>query len=214
VSPGGLRMVRRRLGALALIGSAGLAAVGCGSSSQTSAGTTSAGTGKGLQGLVLRPANPAPPLTLRDYTGRPVSLARLRHHAVFVTFVYTHCPDVCPLIVASLAAAQRQLGAGARSVRVLAVTVDPRRDTPAAIRTFLSARDAVGRMSYLLGSRARLMQVWKAWDVGVTSDGRQITTGHSALIYGVTAGGRLAVVYPSNVTPAQLVHDAPLLASE
>jgi cytochrome oxidase Cu insertion factor (SCO1/SenC/PrrC family) len=58
------------------------------------------------------------------------------------------------------------------------------------------------------------LRVWKAWDVAVTSDGRQLTTGHSALVYGVTAGGRLAVVYPSNVTPAQIAHDAPLLAHE
>jgi protein SCO1/2 len=206
--------LRRRVGALALVGLACLAGAGCGSSGQTSSSATPASTGKGLEGLILRPAKAAPPLALRDYTGRPVSLARLRHQAVFVTFVYTHCPDVCPLIVASLAAAQRQLGARARSVRVLAVTVDPRRDTPAAIRTFLSARDALGRMSYLLGSRAQLLRVWKAWDVAVTSDGRQLTTGHSALVYGVTAGGRLAVVYPSNVTPAQIAHDAPLLASE
>jgi protein SCO1/2 len=205
---------RRRGGALALVGLACLAAAGCGSSGQTSSSATAASTGKGLEGLILRPAKPAPALALRDYTGRPVSLARLRHQAVFVTFVYTHCPAVCPLIVASLATAQRQLGARARSVRMLAVTVDPRRDTPAAIRTFLDARDALGRMSYLLGSRAALLRVWKAWDVAVTSDGRQLTTGHSALVYGVTAGGRLAVVYPSNVTPAQIAHDAPLLAHE
>ena len=53
---------------------------------------------------------------------------------MFVTFVYTHCPDVCPLIVSNLASAERSLGAAARDVRILAVTVDPGRDTPTAIR--------------------------------------------------------------------------------
>lgn len=186
---------------------------GCGSSAQSTGGGAGTVSGMHLQGLILRPAKPAPPLTLRDYTGRPVSLARLRHRAVFVTFVYTHCPDVCPLIVASLASAQRQLGARAGSVRIVALTVDPLRDTPAAIRAFLSARGAVGRMSYLLGSRPELLKVWKAWDVGVTSNGRQVTTGHSAVIYGISGSGRMAVVYPSNVTPARIVHDVPLLAS-
>jgi protein SCO1 len=214
VSRGSARTARRRAAALLTVGLSCLAAAGCAASGQSGPRATSASSAPHLSGLILRPLKPAPALTLRDYTGRPVSLASLRHHAVFVTFVYTHCPDVCPLIVASLAAAQRHLGAQARSVRVLAVTVDPRRDTPAAIRDFLAARDAVGRVDYLLGSRAALLRVWRAWDVAVSTDGRQVTSGHSALVYGVSGGGKLAVVYPSNVTPAQIAHDAPLLASE
>jgi len=137
----------------------------------------------------------------------------MRGKAVFVTFVYTHCPDVCPLIVSNLASAQRSLGAAARDVRVLAVTVDPRRDTPKAIRRFLAARNALGRMDYLLGSRPRLLATWKAWHVEVTANNRLLTTGHSAVVYGITASGRVAVVCPSDFTPAQIIHDAPLLAS-
>ena len=68
------------------------------------------------------------------------------------------------LIVSGLAAAQRQLGAEAAQLQILAVTVDPRRDTPAAIRAFLAARGATGRMDYLLGSGAQLRQTWKATD--------------------------------------------------
>jgi protein SCO1/2 len=184
---------------------------GCGGGSGSPA-APGPGSGPGLQGLVLRPAKPAPGLALRDYTGRPVRLASLRGRAVFVTFVYTHCPDVCPLIVASLATAQRQLARRASEVRILAVTVDPRRDTPTAIRAFLSARDAVGRMDYLIGSPAQLTRVWKRWDVAVTTGAQRFTAGHSSVIYGITGTGRMAVVYPSNVTPAQIEHDAPLLA--
>lgn len=170
--------------------------------------------GHGLQGLILNPRKPAPPLVLHNYTSRrAVSLSAFRGKAVLVTFVYTHCPDVCPLIVANLAAAQRQLGAQARRVEILAVTVDPRRDTPAAISSFLGARDATGRMDYLLGSHAQLERTWKAWDVGVQTGGNGVTDGHSAVTYGITATGRMAVVYPSNASPAQIVHDVPLLAS-
>ena len=181
---------------------------GCGSSND--AGTT--GAGSRLQGLILKPAKPAPPLALRNYTGKPISIGAFRGKAVFVTFVYTHCPDVCPLIVSSLAAAQRQLGAKAGLVRIVAVTVDPRRDTPSAVGAFLAARGATGRMYYLLGARSQLREVWKAWEVAVMSSKHQLTNGHSALVYGITAGGRMAVVYPSSVTPAQLIHDVPLLA--
>jgi protein SCO1 len=190
-----------------------LAAVvaGCGASAGPSDSATA--DGPGLQGLILKPAKQAPALALHNYTGARVSLAALRGKAVLVTFVYTHCPNVCPLIVADLAAAQRGLGAqAARELQVVAVTVDPRRDTPSAIRTFLRARDALGRLDYLIGSRAQLLPVWKAWDVGVSVDTKQVIAGHTAIIYGVSASGRLAVAYPSNVTPPQLIHDVPLLA--
>jgi protein SCO1 len=188
-----------------------LCCAGCGSSS--SAATSSAPTGgSGLQGLILNPPKPAPPLALHNYTGPTVSLAALRGKAVLVTFVYTHCPDVCPLIVSGLAAAQRGLGAKADLVRIVAVTVDPKRDTPAAVGAYLAARGATGRMDYLLGTRAQLAPTWKAWDVAVTTGTNELTAGHSAVVYGITASGRMAVVYPVNFTPQQIIHDVPLLA--
>jgi protein SCO1/2 len=187
------------------------AGCGAGGSSATAGGSTS---GSGLQGLILKPLKPAPALALHNYTGQPVSLASLRGKAVLVTFVYTHCPDVCPLIVSDLAAAQRGLGKRAAEVRILAVTVDPRRDTPSAIRAFLAARDATDRMDYLLGSTGQLRRTWKAWDVAVSTGTDKLTDGHSAIVYGITASGRMAVVYPSNFTPAQIIHDVPLLAAE
>jgi protein SCO1 len=208
--------MRRNLLAAAVIA---IALAGCGSSGSSGGSGGSGGadgpggvSGSGLQGLVLRPAKPAPPLALRNYTGQPVSLAAQRGKAVFVTFVYTHCPDVCPLIVSNLAAAQRQLGAEARHVAILAVTVDPRRDTPRAIKQFLAARDATGRMYYLLGPLPRLQKIWKQWDIGVTVDTKHITAGHTAIVFGITASGRMADAYPSNFTPQQIVHDVPLLA--
>jgi hypothetical protein len=39
-----------------------------------------------------------------------------------------------------------------------------------------------------------------------------VTVGHTAIVYGITATGRMSVVYPSNFTPEQIVHDVPLLA--
>jgi protein SCO1 len=190
-----------------------VAVAGCGATS-TAAGPGNQGavSGDGLQGLILKPRKPAPALVLHNYTSRaPVSLAQFHGKAVLVSFVYTHCPDVCPLITANLAAAQRRLGGQAGHVQILLVTVDPRRDTPAAIRTFLGSRDATGRMDYLLGPTRALHSVWKAWEVGVeTSHG--FTAGHSSIVYGITGSGRMAVVYPANFSPAQIVHDVPLLA--
>jgi protein SCO1/2 len=195
------------VGAVAIMAAA---LVGCGSSGSSHVGAPPSSR---LEGLLLNVPEPAAPLVLHNYTGQLVSLATMRGKAVFVTFVYTHCPDVCPLIVSNLASAQRSLGAAARDVRILAVTVDPRRDTPKAIRRFLAARNALGRMDYLLGTRPRLLATWKAWHVEVTANNKLLTTGHSAVVYGITASGHMAVVYPSDFTPAQIIHDAPLLAS-
>jgi protein SCO1/2 len=200
-----------RLGGLACaLALAGLWCSGCGSSGDASSAPSRRGSA--LSGLILRPARPAPPLALRNYTGRPVSIAAFRGKAVLVTFVYTHCPDVCPLIISDLAAAQRGLGKQAGRVRIVAVTVDPRRDTPAAVGAFLAARGATGRMYYLLGTPTQLKPVWKAWAVSVSAGARRYTTGHSDIVYGVSASGRMAVVYPANVTAAQIMHDVPLLA--
>jgi protein SCO1/2 len=196
---------------LALVCAVSLAGCGAAASAPDPV-NTGAVAGHGLQGLILKPRKPAPALVLHNYTGsEPVSLAQFRGKAVLISFVYTHCPDVCPIITANLAAAQRRLGAEAHHLQILLVTVDPRRDTPAAIRTFLGARDATGRMDYLLGSRSALHRVWKAWDVGIQTK-HGYTAGHSSIVYGITGSGQMAVVYPANFSPAQIVHDVPLLA--
>ncbi len=123
-----------------------------------------------------------------------MSLTALHRRVVFLTFVYTHCPDVCPLIVSNLVLAQRGLGTRAHDVQMLAVTVDPRRDTPRAIHIFLAARRALGRMDYPLGSNSQLLRTWKAWHVEVSINKELQTTGHSTAVYGITAGGRMAVI--------------------
>lgn len=205
------RRGRRWRGALATFVLASALAA-CGSSSSPSANATHAAASSNTSlegGLILSPAQAAPPLTLRNYTGTTVSLAAFKGKAVFVTFVYTHCPNVCPLIVSNLAAAQRSLGAQAGNVRFIAVTVDPKGDTAAAVKTFLTTRGAAGRMDYLIGSTAELAPIWKAWHVTVTLNAA--TLQHSDLTYGITASGKLAIVFPSDFNSGQIVHDAALL---
>jgi protein SCO1 len=179
---------------------------GCGSHTRASDPASA------FEGLAIQPPKPAPALTLRNYTGKPVDLSTLRGKAVLVTFVYTHCPDVCPLMVSKLAAAERQLGPEARHLQIVAVTVDPKNDTQRAVTQFLAARGATGRMDYLVGTVAQLVPVWKAWDIDVIVNKNGNTQSHSALVLGIAASGRIVVVYPSKFTPAQIVHDVPLLA--
>src|SRR5271167_2152611 len=82
---------------------------------------------------LLTPATLAPPLALRNYLGQPVNIDSYRGKAVLVTFLYTSCPDICPLITSQLRVAQNLMGHKTSSkVQIIAVSVDPRGDTPTA----------------------------------------------------------------------------------
>lgn len=155
-----------------------------------------------------------PPFALKDSLGRRVSLAKFRGKAVLLTFIYDHCPDVCPLIVANLHTALVKLGAAARDVQIVAVSVDPKGDTPATVNAFLAAHEMTDRMEYLVGSLRELAPVWRAYGVQVEAspDQRENTVGHSAFVYGITGTGKTVVLYPPNLEPAWIVHDVPLLA--
>src|SRR2546423_1595885 len=85
-------------------------------------------------------ATDAPDFTLTDgVTGRAVTLSAQRGQIVALTFLYTSCPDVCPLTAARFRAAQAELQADASRVTFMAVSVDPDRDTPQAGGNFSAA---------------------------------------------------------------------------
>lgn len=88
--------------------------------------------------------------------GDRVVLSDLRGKAVLVTFLYTHCVDVCPLITANLRIVLQRLGPQERKVEIVAVSVDPRGDTRQSVATFLAAHHMTGRMKYLIGSAHEL----------------------------------------------------------
>lgn len=163
---------------------------------------------------VLEPAKPAPPLELHNYLGQQVNIDSYRGKAVLVTFLYTNCPDVCPLIASNLRVALNQMGRTSSSkVQVIAVSVDPRGDTPKAVATFLKRHGLTGRMQYLVGSGKELARVWQAWGVGSERDLQQPQfINHTGLVYGVTASGKRLTVYASSFQPSEIAHDVPELA--
>jgi protein SCO1 len=182
---------------------------GCGSSSSDS--TTKNG---GFEGLVQQQRRPVPPLALKDSLGHPVNIDSYRGKAVLVTFIYDHCPDICPLIVGNLHTAQQELGSEASKLQIIAVSVDPRGDTPKTVRAFLKAHQMTGRMEYLIGSRPQLERTWSAWGIAAhVSKKNPDAVEHSALVYGISGSGRITTVYPANFKPAEIVHDVPMLAA-
>jgi protein SCO1/2 len=171
--------------------------------------------GDGYDGTLTLPAKQAPQIDLRNYLGQPVALSQYRGRAVLVTFLYTNCPDICPLITSNLRVVQNELGAEAGRAQIIAVSVDPRGDTPEAVARFLHVHGMTGRMQYLIGSAPELERTWTAWGVGTKREaGQPDLVAHSALVYGITASGTLKTVYPATFVPSQIVHDVPKLASE
>jgi protein SCO1 len=187
-----------------------------GSTTIKAPGNTATAQTARYSGLAVSQTKAAPPLALDNYLGSPVNIASYRGKAVLVTFIYTHCPDVCPLIVSHLHTALTEMPATERrQVQIIAVSVDPRGDRRTNVANFLATHEMTGRMQYLIGSAGALRAVWSGWGIADQAEataGNPDLVAHSALIYGITAHGRIAVVYPANFTPREIVHDAPVLA--
>jgi len=129
---------------------------------------------------------------LTDQTGKPFSSQTLvgRPYAIF--FGFTHCPDVCPTTLVEISNRLAALGAEADKLRVVFVSVDFERDTPDALRAYLSSFDA--RIIGLSGSEAQLAEAAKGWnahyDKFIESNG-SITIVHTAHVYLMGADNRL-----------------------
>jgi protein SCO1/2 len=164
---------------------------------------------------LLSPVQPAPALALRNYLGQPVNIDSYRGQAVLVTFLYTNCPDVCPLITSNLRVAQNLMGPAVSSkAQIIAVSVDPHGDTRKAVAAFLARHEMTGRMQYLIGSARELAHVWQAWGVGSERDAQQPQfINHSGLIYGITGSGKRLTLYAPSFQPNEIAHDVPLLAA-
>jgi protein SCO1 len=210
-----VRMRPRRVPiAIAIAGvAAALALAACGSSNSSSSDPAK----PEFLGSVATPQLPSPPLKLDNSLGQPVNIKNYRGKAVLVTFIYDHCPNICPLIVSHLHTAQAELGSQARKLQIIAVSVDPEGDTPKTVKRFLAQHRMTGRMQYLIGSRPRLERTWRAWHIKAASKrtkNNPDAVEHSALIYGISGAGKITTLYPANFAPRMIVHDVPLLAAQ
>jgi protein SCO1/2 len=197
-----------------IVGGVAVLTLGGGKSRPSAGGVQGVASSK-YSGSLASPSQLAPPLSLRNYKGERVNIAHYKGKAVLVTFLYTKCPDVCPIIASNLGLALTKMGAAnAARVQVIAVSVDPRGDTPKAVAAFLQRHGVTGRMQYLIGSASELGPVWQAWGVGAEADAQQPQlVNHSGLVYGVSAAGKITTIYAASFIPREIVHDAPLLAS-
>jgi protein SCO1 len=157
----------------------------------------------------LRPAGiPPADFRLRDQDGRVATLREYRGEVVVVTFLYTTCQDTCPLTAQQIRGALDDLG---HDVPVLAVAVDPPRDTPERARAFLAEQRVTGRMRFLLGPEEGLRAQWRAY--GIRRQTEELE--HSAHVVLLDRRGVQRVGFPAGmVSPEALAHDIALLERE
>ena len=146
---------------------------------------------------------------LRDQDGRRASLREYRGQVVVLTFLYSTCQDTCPVTATTIRGALDEVG---RDVPTLAVSVDPANDTPDTAERFLLKQGlSAGRMRFLLGTRAELAPIWKAY--GIRPQGKAFE--HSAYVLVLDKDGRQRVSFPvDQLTDRGLAHDIRKLEGE
>jgi len=153
---------------------------------------------------------------LVDTTGAPATKAVLRGHPTLVFFGFTHCPDVCPTTLAVLADVQKRVipqDAKLASLKVALISVDPERDTPAQLGSYIASfgGDLIG----LTGSAPEIVNVSRSFGVAsskVDLGGGNYTMDHSATIFAVDSGGRVVAVFTPPFRAAALGADVARLA--
>ncbi|MCS7109889.1 MAG: SCO family protein, partial [Candidatus Caldarchaeum sp.] len=104
-----------------------------------------------------------PDFTLTDQNGRPFSLSSVKGKAVLMYFGYTNCPDVCPLVLSKVGKVIRELGDRGDGLAVIFVTVDPERDTPEALKRYVSYYSP--KIIALTGTPAEIEKVMTFYNV-------------------------------------------------
>lgn len=166
----------------------------------------------GYAGAVRPTGIPPDDFALVDQDGARVRLSSFSGQVVIVSFMYSTCQNSCPVMAQQIRGALDDLG---RSVPTIAVSVDPRGDTPAHARTFLAKQTLTGRMHFLLGSFETLQPIWRAYGIQPQGPGTGPAFDHSAYVILIDKQGRQRIGFPNDqLTPEGLAHDVRKLEAE
>jgi protein SCO1 len=164
----------------------------------------------------LSKLGPAPEFVLTDQDGRRVALKSLRGHVVAVTFIFASCTDTCPLLTATMAGIQDRLGSAfGRDVQFVSITVDPERDTPAALKRYAEAHRAnPAGWSFLTGTPDEIREVAKGYGVYYKKTARG-DVDHTFLTTLIDRHGTMRVQYMGvRFDPDEMLRDLRSLSNE
>jgi protein SCO1/2 len=152
--------------------------------------------GPNFSSKALQPAQIGGPFRLVDQNGKAVTEQDMKGKPFLVFFGFTHCPDVCPTTLFDVSEVLRSLGPDADRAGALFITVDPERDTTAALKDYLASFDP--HLRGLTGDTAALAAVAKEYRVyykKVPLDGGDYTMDHTAIVYLMDKDGRFVAPF-------------------
>jgi len=145
---------------------------------------------------------------LTDYNNQRFELSSLQGKAVLVFFGYTSCPDVCPTTLSKLASVDKELGKDASRVKVLYISVDPQRDTPAVLKEDLGSFDvdALG----LTGTKPEIDKVVALFGasyeiIPTPTSAMKYSVAHSTTLYALDPNGRTRILFPYDASVDDIV---------
>ncbi len=166
-----------------------------------------------LEGVLLERSVSKPAFTLTDTNGAPYDFAsKTDGRLTLLYFGYTNCPDVCPVHLAQLAEVFERLPEVRRNATVVFVTVDPDRDTPEALESFVGAFN--DEFVALTGTQEELEQAQLAAGVPIAvreGEGESYTMGHAGQVLVYSPNGKGYSVYPFGTRQSTWMHDLPIL---
>ena len=161
-------------------------------------------TPRGAAGTLLASAIGGP-FRLTDQNGKTVTDADLKGKWSLVYFGYTHCPDACPTALNDISIALDELGPQRNAVRPVFVTVDPERDTPAVLKSYVTAFDAP--ILALSGTPEEIAQAAKGYRVYYAKHpeaGGDYSMDHSSVIYVMDPEGRFTASFTQENSPEEI----------
>ena len=170
------------------------------------------------RGGIVTPPLPKPSFVLTDTSGAAFDFRqRTDGYVTLLFFGYTYCPDQCPMHMGNLSAALKKMPAGmADQVKLVFVTTDPARDSPAVLRRWLDLFDR--RFIGLTGTERAIEAVQRASGVPLATktgpSNGNYAVAHANFVLAYSKDNLAHVIYPGGVSKDDWVHDLPLLIGE
>ena len=192
-----------------------------------------------FDGTELSSRSPAVTFEFQNQFGQPVSLSDHIGKVVLITFLYTSCPDICPIVAGHLRDTHLMLGDDAQEVALVAVSVDPARDSVQAAFAYSEKWRMTHKWDFLVGSEEELSPIWSAYFLDPVVEDRPSEAGtqaqeqgdhhgggavdlkqeieseylvaHSAPVFLIDRQGLMRVLFTLPFDPKALVHDVRLL---
>ncbi|HEY5306531.1 MAG TPA: SCO family protein [Pseudolabrys sp.] len=148
------------------------------------------------------------PFKLIDDNGKPITDQDMKGKPYLVFFGYTHCPDICPTTLFELSEVMRALGKDADKVHALFISIDPERDTPAAMKDYLSSFDP-----HLIGATGDVKDIdvtekeYRVYAKKVPGEHGDYSMDHTALVYLMDKDGRFVAPFPLDRKPQAAAAD-------